>query len=440
VGFPPLPVARADDRRARAASASLYDRVLFGRQTILVAVALLCVVLRDRIRDPLAVSAVLVAAGIVNVLHHLLHRQGRFARAFEISQPWVDVGAVSYLVAVTGGSASPFVPLYLAGILASAAPLSYAAPWLAVASSTLGYALALRAVGEHPSSASAAHLVMLVGAGALAWGHVRRVRALLRFRAAAAAHEIKNSAHSARMLLDEARVDANASATRLLDAASAELLGLSAMAQRLYGLTAPSSTRTMRLVTVVDEALTLAGPALRAAGIAVEAEPPARTVWLRADPDALRHGLLNLFLNAAEHGPAGGVVRVRTVAGWREARIEVDSVAAQRAAEVDSVVARLSAAVGDGGSDTPSTDVTVSSPSASSRTPCGGWGIGGSVVRALLAPIGARLELTQIEGGLRAAIVVPALTLPWPSRAARPVTPERSDSHPEPMMATRSAQ
>ena len=437
MGFPPLHVAPADDRRARAASASLYDRVLFGRQTILVAVALLCVVLYDRIRDPLAVSAVLVAAGIVNVLHHLLHRRGRFSRALQITQPWVDVAAISYLVAVTGGSASPFVPLYLAGILASAAPLSYAAPWLAVASSTLGYALALRATGEHASSVSAAHVVMLVGAGALAWTHVRRVRALLRFRAAAAAHEIKNSAHSARLLLDEARVDATATATRLLDAASDELQGLSAMAQRLYGLSAPSSTRALRLDTVLDEALTLAGPSLRAAGITVETEPGARTVWLRVDSDALRHGLLNLFLNAADHGPVGGVVRVRIVAGWREARVEVDSIAAGRPAEVDDAVARLSAAIGGGGSRTPSNGVAVSGGPASGRKPCGGWGIGGAVVRELLAPIGARLELTRIEGGLRAAIIVPALVLPWPARVTRPIAIAHSDPQPEPIMATR---
>lgn len=435
MGFAPFLVTPADDRRARVASASLYDRVLFGRQTILVAVALLCVVLHDRIRDPLAVSAVLVAAGIVNVLQHLLHGRGWFARALQITQTWVDVAAISYLVAVTGGSASPFVPLYLAGILASAAPLSYAAPWLAVVSSTLGYALALRVTGEHASSISLAHGVMLVGAGALAWTHVRRVRALLRFRAAAAAHEIKNSAHSARLLLDEARVDANATATRLLDAASDELQGLSAMAQRLYGLSAPSSARASRLDTVLDEALTLAGPSLRAAGITVETEPGARTVWLRADSDAMRHGLLNLFLNAAEHGPAGGVVRVRNVAGWREARIEVDSIAARRPAEVDVAVARLSAAAGGGGSCTTSGRVAVSSDPSGRR--CGGWGIGAAVVRELLTPIGARLELTRIEGGLRATIVVPALVLPWPARAVPPITPARPEPLPEPIMATR---
>jgi hypothetical protein len=68
---------------------------------------------------------------------------------------------------------------------------------------------------------------------------------------------------------------------------------------------------------------------------------------------------------------------------------------------------------------------------------CGGWGIGAAVVRDLLAPIGARLELTPIEGGLRASIVVPALVLPWPARAALLVTTACSEPHPEPIMATR---
>lgn len=404
---PPFSVAPADDRRTRFERGSLYDRVLFGRQTLLVAVALLCIVLRHRLEHPLTVSLVLVVAGAINVLHDVLHGRGRFPRALPITQLWADVAAVSFLVAVTGGSGSPFVALFLAVILASAAPLSPAAPWWAMGTCALGYAVALRVAGDAVSSVSAAHLVLLVGAGAVAFGHVRRVRALLRFRAAATAHEIKNSAHTARLLLDEARAQATPDAMPLLDAAATELQGLSAMAQRLYGLSAPSAVRAFALATVLDEALILAGPSLRAACIAVEREGAPRAVWLRADADAVRHGMLNLLLNAAEHGGAGGQVRVRTLCTWREARIEFDSLAARD------------------GDDRPVSEAPV--------TTCGGWGIGGRVVRELLAPAGARLELARIEGGLRATIVMPALA--WPTRTHRPVIVGAA----EPALATRIA-
>jgi signal transduction histidine kinase len=293
-------------------------------------------------------------------------------------------------------------------VLASSASLSSVAPWVAVASSLAGYALALRQAGEGASNVSVANVVLLLAAGALAWGHVRHVRALLRFRAAAAAHEIKNSAHSARLLLDEARADANEGASRLLDAASAELQGLSAMAQRLYASSSPSDVRPVRLESVLDDALVLAGPALRAAGVTVEVEPAARAAWLRVDADALRHGLLNLLLNAAEHGPPRGRVRARVVATWHEARIEIDSVG----------------------------DVPGATRIPANGTPaCGGWGIGGRVVGELLAPIGARLELSRLDDGLRATIVAPAVALPWPGRVGR----AGADETPEPALATRGA-
>ena len=111
---------------------------------------------------------------------------------------------------------------------------------------------------------------------------------------------------------------------------------------------------------------------------------------VRGDPVLLREALANLVHNALEYTPAGGRVTVRTRAGAREVRVEVEDDGPGIApAERMRVLERFYRAPGTAGS---------------------GSGLGLAIVSEIASAHGARVAIGEGEGGrgCRVALVFPA--------------------------------
>jgi signal transduction histidine kinase len=144
---------------------------------------------------------------------------------------------------------------------------------------------------------------------------------------------------------------------------------------------------------MLEDALLLAGPALRQAGIRAMVEPPRRPLRVLADPEALRHALLNLLLNAAEHSAPGSDVHMRFTRGPWCTGLSIES--------------RMRESALDG---------------ESSR----GWGVGLRVVRSLLASqhgsLGSRI---QSDG----TVLIEIQWRRWPFQPVSPDFPETESVH-----------
>jgi len=340
--------------------------VLFGRQTALVAVALLCWVVRPPVTRPEIAFSILGLVGLVNLLSYALNRRGRYSSAVETLQIVLDAGAIAALAVLGGGLHSPLIVFFLAEILAAAVTLSLLGCWIATAAALAGLgAVALTGARPIPADLLLVHAVSIIGTGWLTMRLIDRLRGRLQFRAAAAAHEIKNAVHSANGLIHEAlaALPAGGAGRIPLEAAVESLGGLSRLAQGLYRGSCVAS-RWLSLDGVVEDALLLAGPAFRQAGIRVEVAAGARSARLLADPEAIRHCVLNLLLNAAEHSEPASVVGIRI--------------------EQSLLCTRL---------------VVTSRARAGGAPAAAGWGVGLSVVRSLLASQHGSLESRVGPGG-----------------------------------------
>jgi two-component system sensor histidine kinase TctE len=114
------------------------------------------------------------------------------------------------------------------------------------------------------------------------------------------------------------------------------------------------------------------------------------TARVRGEPVLLREALANLVHNALEYTPAGGRVTVRTRAGAREVRVEVeDDGPGIPPAERKRVLERFYRAPGTTGA---------------------GSGLGLAIVSEIASAHGARVEIGEGEGGrgCRVALVFPA--------------------------------
>ena len=369
------------------------------------AVAAMVILLRGRIADLGAILIVLAVVAVANTIGYRLNAVGRFSAWLEGLQATLDTSAISYIVWATGGAGSPLFILYLAEILAGAVSLSARGTQVAMLLSVAGYGTVVF-LGPRPIDVSHAtiRVAMLLGSGWLTLRLIRQLRNTLRFRAAATAHEIKNTVHSVRALIGQAHggIQDAREGRQSLEAASGELDGLARLAEQLYQGAIETARRLVRLERIVEEALLLAGPALRDARITPLHDLGKTNVWLRADEPALRHCFLNLFLNAAQHTPPGGCLRVECLPGLIRPRVLVDS-------------------HGPGTNDRgPESDPA---PAAGKRA---GWGLGLEVTRDLLAAQGARLEVEpRPDGGLRATVILRSRRRAAPAREPRaePLSP-----------------
>ena len=392
-----------------APDSRLHEKVLFGRQAALLIVTAMAFSLRDRTEHLGAMLLVLALVAIANTIDYWLNSIGRFTPFFQGAQTAVDATAISFLLWATGGAESPLFLLYVAEILAGAVSLSLWSTQLAVVLSVAGYfGAAVLEPRPIPINAVSIHVTMLIGSGWLALRLIRQLRRTLQFRAAATAHEVKNAVHAVRTLIGEARVrqDEPGEAQIGLDAASSELDSLAQLAQRLYEGALSPARRSVPLHRVVEDALILAGPALREARITPLHDLQPGWVWIHADEEALRHCFLNFFLNAANHAPPDSIMRIDCLAGLVHPRLVVET-CGERVAPGDP-------SAGDACGDDAS------------------WGLGLQVVRDVLAVNGAVLRVQPLPGnGLRATVIFRGWRMPLMARGRRFGVPDPGHSEVE---------
>ena len=200
------------------------------------AVAAMVILLRGRIADLGAILIVLAVVAVANTIGYRLNAVGRFSAWLEGLQATLDTSAISYIVWATGGAGSPLFILYLAEILAGAVSLSARGTQVAMLLSVAGYGTVVF-LGPRPIDVSHAtiRVAMLLGSGWLTLRLIRQLRNTLRFRAAATAHEIKNTVHSVRALIGQAHggIQDAREGRQSLEAASGELDGLARLAEQL---------------------------------------------------------------------------------------------------------------------------------------------------------------------------------------------------------------
>ncbi|RIL04811.1 MAG: hypothetical protein DCC71_12760 [Proteobacteria bacterium] len=142
------------------------------------------------------------------------------------------------------------------------------------------------------------------------------------------------------------------------------------------------------LADVADTALAFLSEKLRVRSVAVERAYEATAPNVRGDPDKLQQLFLNLFLNAVDAMPEGGVLRVAIRRRGKDVEV----------------------AVADTGVGIPASDLgSVFKPFFSTKPPGRGSGLGLVVAEGIVADHGGHLELTSEVGrGTEFTMALPA--------------------------------
>ncbi|MGQ9547297.1 MAG: PAS domain-containing sensor histidine kinase [Roseiflexus sp.] len=145
--------------------------------------------------------------------------------------------------------------------------------------------------------------------------------------AAAVAHEINTPLQSIQNYLYLLRSSSAEQSVAFLDLANSEITRVSTLLRRLLDLHRPGerSVESIDSNVIIEQVVLLLGSTLRGYRIRVEQELAPDLPQLLGQRDALIQVLLNLFLNAIDAMPRGGVLRiatrqVREMIDWSERR------------------------------------------------------------------------------------------------------------------------
>jgi signal transduction histidine kinase len=144
-------------------------------------------------------------------------------------------------------------------------------------------------------------------------------------------HEVKNPINAMVVHLELLRGKlANSeldrgSAQRHVEILADEMHRLDRVVETLADFSRPMDLdlREHDLRRVINQTLELAGAELKEHSVAIESESPPTAVPVRIDGELMRQALLNLFLNAMQAMPSGGLVRVSLRRDQRVAILEI---------------------------------------------------------------------------------------------------------------------
>ena len=167
-------------------------------------------------------------------------------------------------------------------------------------------------------------------------GEIRRLQSELRRRdrlvalgnmAAGIAHEVRNPLSAikglARFFMEASPRESEES--RMAGIMTQEVLRLDKVVGALLDFARPDALNLsdVPLDEVVERARGMIGPDMEARGVRFEADLPKPPLIVRLDRDRMTQVLLNLFLNAVQAMPDGGMLRVRGRAEGSELLLEV---------------------------------------------------------------------------------------------------------------------
>ena len=316
-------------------------------------------------------------------------------------------GLLAIACAVSGGVASPMLPLTIAPIVVAAA--AFGRTWTTIATSTLALglvaALALLPVGTpfpaipDPWSRAMtvtafAGLLLLAYAGVagLVAAYVRAGEVLERMRLATieeaasrmrateqvgakVAHELKNPLAAIKALLQLLRDRVDDKGTKRLEVALAEVERMDLIVRDYLAFARPLADLELapvELRTLADDVLAVLEARAQLAGVALTARGGPCTVT--ADARRLREAVFNLADNALAATPSGGHVSIEIAALGSGAEIAVEDTGHGIAPEIAAAPA-----------------FTTTRPE--------GTGLGLTIARAAVAQHGGTLSFTPRPGG-----------------------------------------
>lgn len=440
-------------------AASLLPRLVALRRISVLAQGLVLLLAVGWLQMPLAVLP-MIAATVALALFNLF-TQWRLQRPRPVgddellAQLLVDVAVLGFLLYFAGGSANPFVSLFLVPITIAATALPARHAWLMASSTTLVYSVLMfwnlplpppqgqmaeldtllaRASGvapEHAGHASgfALHVLgmwlnFVVSAVVVAL-FLTRMAAALRARdkelaatreaalkneqilalgtlAAGAAHKLGTPLSTMAVVLRDAELahgnDAELTEDlRLLRAQVDECKKILSQTLASAGQARDDASRQLALDAYLERLLEEWQLIRPRASIAASLDGPQPAPCIATDR-TLEQALLNLLDNAADASPEGLELHAR----WHDAQLCIDIL--DRGPGIDAATA---ARIGE-----PFFSTKAATDAGSSNGASGGLGIGFFLSNATLERFGGRVELTPREsGGTRTRVTLPLAKL-----------------------------